>query len=296
METVVEPLEDREFNDPRWNLLQRKAQEMNVARAFSLFRSEGIEPIVIKGFAAQRNYPLSHLRMSTDIDLAVASSDFERSVEISRSPSAEGLAIDLHRGLRHLDTVDWNDLFDNSVTVESGDVSIRILRPEDHLRVLCVHWLTDGGAFKERLWDIYYALEKSPAGFNWHRCLDIVSPNRRRWIACVIGITSKYLGLNVDHFPFANEMMNLPRWLEKALEREWASEIRLTSIDIYLGDPVNLVKQIKKRIPPSPIQSTIEMEGSFDAKTRVHYQAASMIRRFIPSVRRVYSTIARRHK
>ena len=33
-----------------------------------------------------------------------------------------------------------------------------------------------------------------------------------------------------------------------------------------------IVKQIKKRIPPNPIQATIEMEGSFDARTRVQYQ------------------------
>jgi hypothetical protein len=160
---------------------------------------------------------------------------------------------------------------------------------------MCVHWLTDGGAYKERLWDIYYAVENCPVEFDWARCLDVVSLNRRRWITCVIGLTKKYLGLNVDRLPLENDACKLPAWLEKALEREWASSVRLMPLDIYLTDPVNLVKQLKKRIPPNPIQSTIEMEGSFDSKTRVHYQLASLIRRVLPSIRRVRSEIAKRN-
>lgn len=283
--------EDPEIDPRKWNFLQRKAQEAKVARAFSIFRNNGIEPILIKGFAAQLNYPVSHPRISADMDLAVHPTAFEESVNISRSQSADGLAIDLHKGLRHLDTVDWDDLFANSSILEIDDVPVRILRAEDHLRVLCVHWLTDGGAFKERLWDIYYAVESAGKEFDWKRCLEIVGPNRRRWIICVIGLANKYLGLNVDTLPIAEEVKRLPAWLEKSIAKEWASDVRLTPIHIYLKDPINLAKQIRKRIPPNPIQATVEMEGSFDAATRVHYQFGSLITRTVPSVKRVVKTI-----
>lgn len=292
---LAEPSESREIDGHRWNLLQRKAQEANVARAFSIFLQNGIEPILIKGFAAQRNYPTSHPRVSADMDLAVSPAAFEESVKVSRSASADGLAIDLHSGLRHLDTVGWDDLFANSITVDIDDVPVRILRPEDHLRVLCVHWLTDGGAFKERLWDIYYAVDGRPDGFDWHRCLDVVSQNRRRWIICVIGLTSRYLELKIDDLPFADEARDLPAWLARSVEKEWASDVRLTPIHIYLRDPVNLLKQIKKRLPPNPIQATIEMEGSFDAGTRIHYQFASFFTRIGPSVKRILSAMVKRN-
>src|SRR5258708_6325954 len=94
----------------RWNLLQKKTQELRAVRAFTLFREHGIDPILIKGLAAGRYYPENNPRVAIDMDLAVSAADFERATALVRSPEANGLAIDLHRELRHHDTADWNDL------------------------------------------------------------------------------------------------------------------------------------------------------------------------------------------
>lgn len=278
-------------NSLRWNLLQTRRGEVETRQAFIECRGLGAEPVLIKGWAAGRYYPDYTLRTYGDIDLALPPSQFD-SVEAKWS-SLENrtLNIDLHRGLRHLDTIDWDDLFDNSITIEIDEVAIRILRPEDHLRVLCVHWLTDGGTYKERLWDIYYAIENRPSDFDWSRCLNIVSETRRRWIVCVIGLAHRYMDLNIDGLPFADEAKILPAWFISEVEKEWAYNIPLRPIHTVLRNRKEFLRQIKKRFPPNKIQSMIDVEGSIDAPTRIHYQIGSILKRIGPSVKRIVSTV-----
>ncbi len=161
-------------SDRRWYLIQYKSQEYKIVKTFELFRKNKIEPILIKGWAAAKYYPQKEERLFLDIDICVAPSEFEKAAKILVSCNTEGLMIDLHNGLRHLDTVEWDDLFENTELVELEATNIRVLRPEDHLRVLCVHWLNDGAANKQRLWDIYYAVENRAPDFDWDRCLQTV--------------------------------------------------------------------------------------------------------------------------
>jgi len=285
--------EDAITDDSRWNLLQAKVQETRALKAFTLFRDNGIEPILIKGLSAAQYYPEPGSRDSVDMDLAVPAADFENAQSVANSMH---LGIDLHRELRHHDTVEWSNLFANTrlMPVEGGD--IRVLRPEDNLRVLCVHWLTNGGEEKHRLWDIYYAVANRPADFDWHRFLNVVSENRRRWLIYTLGLTHRYLDLDLSDTPVNDEARELPLWLVKAVEKEWKSGVPLLALHTLLRNPEMLVKQLKKRLPPNPIMATVEMEGSFDARTRVFYQMRSFFHRLMPSYRRVTHTIAQQWK
>ncbi|MEP7076930.1 MAG: nucleotidyltransferase family protein [Acidobacteriota bacterium] len=265
-------------DDLRWFSLQRKVKEDTIKRVFDLFRSNGIEPVLIKGWAAARNYREDIPRDYIDTDIAVAASDYDQARQICDSNASEGLAIDLHRELRHLDSLPWNDLFANSDIVKIDDSDIRVLRPEDHLRVLCIHWLNDGGANKIRLWDIYYAVANRPPDFGWTRCLETISEYRRRWIITAIAITHEYLGLKVDDLPFHEEAATVPVWIRKCLEREWNSTVRLEPVIMHLRSPSSLAQQIVKRIPPNPLRATIEMEGRIDARTRIFYQIGCFAR------------------
>lgn len=278
----------------KWNVLQRAVEERSVKTAFELFRSHGIEPVLIKGWAAGRNYPIDKFRTSSDIDVAVSEDDYDRAIKLARSDESKGLILDIHRELRHLDTVSWNEIVGRSELVDIGDVKVRVPSDEDHLRILCVHWLTDGGWFRDRLWDIYYAMENRPDDFDWELCLSAVSPNRRRWVTCTIGLAHRYLGLNIDELPFRNEAANLPRWLVKAVEKEWASGVRLLPLQDFVNKPADLVRQIRKRLPPNPISATVDVEGSFDSRFRIHYQLGSMLKRLGPSVPRLWQQIFRR--
>ncbi|MCZ2389594.1 MAG: hypothetical protein LC113_00780, partial [Acidobacteria bacterium] len=166
---------------------------------------------------------------------------------------------------------------------------VRILSAEDHLRVVCVHWLIDGGQYREKLWDIYYLVANRPKTFNWQMCLDEVEPKRRRWIVCAIGLASKYFGLDLRDTPIADAAETLPKWLTACVEREWASDSKLEPLDISLRDPRKLILQIRKRTAPNPIASTVDVGGSFDASLRIHYQLRSFSKRGLASIRRSMS-------
>lgn len=285
-------LEEKEKEDEkRWLILRTKVYEEKIKSAFGLFRANNIEPILIKGWAAAGEYPEKYRRTFSDIDLCVAPEDYEKSLKLIEVGEDRKLNIDLHCGLRHLDTLEWDDLFENCVSKLLDDVEIRILRPEDHLRVLCVHWLNDGGAYRERLLDIYYLLENHSDSFDWNRCLGKISESRRQWIIKTIAVVHKYHELNLSGMPFAGELEFIPGWFTGTLEKEWASETRLIPIHTLLGNRQEFWKQVKKRFPPNAIQATIDMEGAFDDKPRIFYQIGSVLYRLKPSLARVFKAL-----
>ena len=265
--------------DPRWTLIKQKANEAKAVRAFELFRAHGLDPILIKGVAAALNYPTSQFRDSVDLDLAVDPDEFYRANELIHSPAAVGLSIDLHRGLRHLDLLDWADLYDNSIETELGEGTIRVLRPEDHLRILCVHWLTDGGANRHRLWDIYYAIENRPIDFDWDRCLKSAGPRRHRWIECTAAMASRSLGLDLSDTPLKGAEGRLPTWFVSTVESEWSDKTLFRPLRDSMDDLPTFLRQLRKRLPPNPIAATVLQNGSLDARTRIFYQLGSMASR-----------------
>lgn len=280
----------------RFYLLRKRHAENLILNAFRGLRRDGIEPVLIKGWAAARNYPDSVPRFFGDIDLAVAGKDYESARNVIEAERIGG--IDLHRELRHLDTLEWDRLVENSKIVNLDDEGIRILCPEDHFRILCVHWLTNGGENRERLWDIVYALRNRPANFDWAKCLDVVSPTRQRWIITTVGIAHKYMDFELDGIPFAEDAKKLPSWITRCLEKEWARNIEIRGLESQLKNPRSLLQQIKKRIPPNPIQSTILCEGDLDSGrvSRIRYQLLNMVRRLMPSIRRVSAAISEKQK
>jgi len=281
-------------NEIKWNLLALRRAERNIASAFTAFRDNGIEPILIKGWAAARFYPDDRPRSFGDMDVAVAVSEFEIAKSLILEPTFPRVGIDLHREFRHLDTVDWNILFERSELVEIDDVPVRVLSPEDHLRILAVHWLNDGAAYRERLWDIYYAVENRPPDFDWEICLNSVSRTRRRWVAAAIFAAHKYLGLEIHDVPLEPGERRLPKWFVRTIEREWSSDVRLRPLQTCVRQPRVFVQQIRKRFPPNAIQATIETEGEFDDTPRVFYQAKDVLRRVPASLARISRTILRR--
>lgn len=277
----------REKNDFYWFTLQNRYNELKISKAFQFLEARGFEPVLIKGWAAARYYPEIWQRQFLDIDLCVAPELYAEAKGALKTSEGKTLNIDLHKGLRHLDTVAWEDLFENTVNENIENQNVRVLRAEDHLRVLCVHWLTDGGAYKNRLWDIYYLINNRSNAFDWERCLDTVSEKRRRWLICCIGLAHRYLGLDIENTPISKEAKNLPVWLIETVEKEWRTEIKLRPIYTCLNDRKIFWEQVKKRIPPNPIQATVEMDGEFDDANRLYYQIGSVLRRFMPSVKRV---------
>lgn len=265
--------------------LERKAFEVKIAESCSLLEHHRVVTILFKGWLAASNYPETHYRQYSDIDLAVAPKDYDRAIELIRKAKPRGIAVDVHKGLRHLDTLSWEQIFSRSQTVILNDTEVYVPCPEDHLRIMCVHWLTDGGEYKHRLWDIYYAVANRPDDFDWDKCLSVVSETRQEWVITCIGLAHRYLDLYIDDLPFADVAKKLPDWLITRLEREWNSDIRLKPLRIVYRTPRSLLQQLRKRIPPNPIYSTIDMEGSFASGTRFFYHCGSMFKRSQNTIR-----------
>lgn len=268
-------------------LLKYKVQEHRLEKVWRQFEEAGFKPVLIKGWAVAHMYPNPSERLYVDVDLIFAPEEFARAEEFAARNMFD-LAVDLHEGARHLDSLSFHNLYENSETKPCGKASIRVLCEEDHLRILCVHWLNDGGGYKERLWDIYYAVANRRKEFDWDKCLNVVNAKRRKWVICAIAIAHRYLGLKVDDLPFKDEFGEIPKWVFRAVEKEWADEVRLLPLYLYLKDWKQLWKQIKKRTPPNPITATIYVNGAFDNTPRIFYQVANIFQRFIPSWKRIW--------
>lgn len=271
-------------NEEKYKLILFRVYEKRIERVWREFEKDNLEPILLKGWRAAQYYPKPHLRTIGDIDLAVSPKDFEKASKlIERLQETE---VDLHNGLKYLDKAKWEDVFSNSIRVKCGDTLIRVLRPEDDLRVLCTHWLVDSAINREKLWDIYYAVNKRPADFDWDRFLDTAGEKRRVWLICAIGIAHRYLGLEIENTPIAEAAKKLPEWLTRTIEREWKSRNKFKYLHRSLSSPSEFFQQVRKRIPPNPIQATIEMEGEFDNKPRIIYQIPNMFYRLFPAIKR----------
>lgn len=271
-------------NRVKWRIIQNKVFERRIQQSFELFRRHDIEPVLIKGWAAARNYPNAYERIFTDIDLAVSEKNYHKALELA---GEHNLYLDIHKELRHLDAVGWEKLFAATETVKLEGSEVRILCPEDHLRVLCVHWLNDGGADRERLRDIYYAVANRPPNFDWERCLDAAGAKRKRWITCAIGLAEKYLELDLSDTPLAGQTKNIPDWVIQTVEKEWRREIKLKPLGSCLKNKRELLEQIKIRMPPNPVQASIETESEFDEKSRFVPLIANILLRFKLSAKRI---------
>ncbi len=239
--------------------------------------------VAIKGWAIARYYPDTRLRSYTDIDLAVSSDDFKTAAALLQTRELEQFNVDLHKGLRDRDTLDWADLLARTYTVDLNGVQIRVLSEEDNLRVTAAHWLIDGGVYKERLWDIYYLVQNRKKDFDWSRCLYAAGPIRTSWVIAAIAAARDYLSLDVSDLPDEIRQFELPTWFKKVIEREWTRGPYLRiPLWMCIRKPRTFIEQIRRRFPPNSIAATTDTEGVIDATSRIGFQVRSMIKKVRP--------------
>ncbi len=290
-------MENEEFIwESRLQKLQFVRCELLIGELFGCLKEDNLDPILIKGYAIARLYDNPADRISVDVDLCVDPKDYEEAKRLLLSPRYDRFNVDVHEGFRHLDSLKFQDIFAKTrlITVGQNQTEIRIPADEDHLRILVVHWLTDGGAYFEKLKDIYYLIKNRAEDFDWNRALGLVSKTRRRWVICVIALTHNHFGLRIDDLPIYEEIIDenaVPSWVTKCLEREWKSDVHLQPLHWNLFDVTILWRQIRKRFPPNAIQATVLCNGDFDSKPRIYYQILCVIKRIPPSLARIGQTV-----
>jgi hypothetical protein len=283
--------------------LAARVHEREIKFVCSLLRAEGIEPVLVKGWAIARRYPDTALRPYGDIDLCVKPEQLSRAdAALKCLQRIDGHYVDLHNGFAKLEggrrwygrpargldygrdayaTRAWNDLFERSQLVDLGDEKIRVLSEEDHLRVLCLHLLRSGAWRPLWLCDVALAVELRSATFDWDRCL---RTDRRQvnWVACTIALAQRLFGVDLKGTPVAESASRLPNWLVPAVLRQWsrgrnpdAAGMALPVLRENISTPDRLFNEIDARWD-NPVRATVTLRGSFNQWPRWPYQVAEL--------------------
>jgi len=286
----------------RYSTIQCDLHQYEIKQAFTLLRSVGVEPVLVKGWAAARLYPEPGLRPSGDIDLCVHPAQYDRAEAALNDWTDHQFSLDLHKGFATLDQESADILYRRSQLLKLGDVSIRVLAPEDHVRVLCMHFLRHGAFRPLWLCDIAAAVEVRPSGFDWDLCL---GPDRRRadWVACAIGLAHRLLGAFVHDTPVRPRAELLPKWLTPAVLKQWDAPNTMhhgvlrhrAAMVRYLRDPSGLLTDLRNRWP-NPIEATVSVGGPFNESPRMLFQIGDCIARTARFVRRLPRLIQETHK
>jgi hypothetical protein len=265
--------------------LKAALHERHIERVFNLLRSANIEPILIKGWAIARLYPEAALRPYGDIDLCVSRADFANAQRLLKSIEVPGaLDVDLvpdERG--RLGNRRWEEFYPRTRLARLGDIEVRVLGPEDHLRVLCVHMLKGSHMSPILLCDIALMIENLPADFDWDICLG--ERPESDWIACAVGLAHRLLGVAVAHTPVSNRTLELPGWLVSEVLRQWTTYRpveHMPPLTTYLRHPKGLTTALRRRWP-SPIESSVLFEKPFGRTPPLIYQLGHFI-----SLRKVF--------
>ncbi|MCU1267768.1 MAG: hypothetical protein JWM21_4086 [Acidobacteria bacterium] len=303
----------------RRSRLNALIHEREIKYVLSLLRAEGIEPILVKGWAIARHYPDRALRPYGDIDLCVRPDQFARAeAALKCLENIAGHYVDLHDGFTKfgsgqqalrvptsvglfsslpknppeggtLNTC-WDALFERSELVSLGEEKVRVLGAEDHLRILCLHLLRSGAWRPLWLCDIALAVESRGPDFDWARCLG-ADPLVADWVACTIGLAQQLLGADVNapsnEFAIRNSQFAIPRWLAPAVLRQWGrargpSETRslLVTLVNHLTDPKTLFREFRARWD-RPVIATFGMRAPMNNFPRAPYQCADLLRRSV---------------
>ena len=265
----------------RLQSLQSEIQAEQIEKVFRLLRAASVEAILAKGWAAAGFYPNRDLRPFGDIDLCVRPADFGVAQEVLRRPEANDCWVDLHKHFSEIDDRPIDEIFARSIVVPSGREHIRILGPEDHLALLCIHLLKHGAWRPLWLCDIAAAVESLPPTFDWRLFL---GRRRAAWISCAIGLAHQLLGAAIGHLPLEPGQAEVPDWLVQSVLDHWSNLFPADHLPVRpppliennLRTRRNIVKAVIQRWP-DPITATFNLEGKFNNFPRLPYQVADFI-------------------
>jgi hypothetical protein len=266
----------------RLNTLQTLIKDAKIQKIFTLLRSSGIEPILIKGWAVSHYYPEQGLRPYGDFDLCVRPSQYAAAISALANLDRSQYNIDLHRGFEKFGSEDFSDLYRRSLLIKLGKVKVRVLRGEDHFRLISFHLLREGAWRPLWLCDIAAMLETIPSDFDWKVCL---GTNRQaRSVTCAISLAHLLLGADIECVPDAAQLKRIPRWLVPTVLKEWGKllpSMRLRhsmTMFMHLRDSRNLLQGFRDRWP-NPIEATATMNGPFNELPRLPFQIGNCLYR-----------------
>jgi hypothetical protein len=243
--------------------------------------------MLMKGPAIARLYAERGLRPFIDLDLCVRPDQYRTALAMLRGGTGEFTSVDLHRGFPRLYARSWEELYARSQVVTLGGIDVRVLGPEDHLRVLCLHQLKHGATSPLWLCDVAVALESRSADFDWAR---VLGPDRRQadWVACAIGLVHEFLEVQIDDTPVAGRAKRLPGWLVPSVLRQYARRATTDYQEPPPSAPAWRFLVGARYYWPSPVVATIHLHAPFNGLPRMPLQVVDAFGRLIRfGVRRI---------
>lgn len=267
----------------RLHAVHAAAFEEDITNVFTLLCNAGVEPILAKGWAAARLYPDTSLRPYGDIDLYVRPGEYSAAMHLLESAEAKKFVVDLHERFDASDGLSIDALYERSRLVSLADVKVRVPSDEDHLRILCLHFLRHGAWRPLWLCDIAVAVENRAPDFDWDMCL-CKDPRRADWIACAIGLAHRLLGAEIDDTPVADRAKTLPAWLISNVLKQWETPYSVMQPPVsyaapmskYLRDPRGLLADLRRRWP-NAIEATVYTGGPFNNLPRWPFQIGECV-------------------
>jgi hypothetical protein len=244
----------------------------------------GVDTLLIKGWAIARRYPEIGLRSYSDLDLIIRSEDGEAARAALMAPPALEGPVDLHDGPSRVDALGFDRLAERAEVAQFGTHRVRILGPEDHLRLLALHALRHGVFRPIWLVDLAVCVEGRTPGFDSERCLGPIR-RQREWVIGAVALAERLLGAQAEDTPAAGRARTLPGWLIRAVLCNWARGTGRSHLPPVFDALVahrrhpRLIWAEARRRWDRPIEATIEVGGSFNRFPRWPFQVAAVARR-----------------
>ncbi len=259
------------------SVAQTLVHERELASVVHALNTSGIRSILLKGWSVGRLYPESGLRPCGDIDLWVDPTQQARAEEVVRRVASGRLPVDLeHDQFRRFETRSFADFYACSETAYLGSAPVQVLRREEQIRILCLHFLKHGGWRPIWLCDIAVLLDRGNEAFNWQLCLGN-DPRRARWIGSTIALARDLLAARIPDGAPPSVTSSPPKWFKRTVLQEWSDPRppRVAALAALLPAlrlrpwQINAVMRGRWR---NSIQATVDCDGAFDALPRWFYQ------------------------
>ena len=239
----------------RKQAVQEAIHEISLAEIAATLNEEGVTPLIFKGWAVARNYAETWTRPYGDFDLVAppGKRHVAREVLASRTPSgsqrmdldsfvildATGVlptVVDFHDELPSYYATPLEGLFARAQLVAlPGGGHVLVPGPEDHLRLVILHFFKHGAWRPLWLCDIAALAEKAGPRFDWRLCFtddDIA----RQWIVAGLLAARELLDCDLGHAPLEAGSRN-PDWLMRTILGEWRAPYASRFHSTTSGEP-----------------------------------------------------------
>lgn len=271
----------------RWQALAVRILEHQLLEVVAFFRGHGIEPVVIKGWSLGRLYPHPAFRPYGDLDLWFSPDQAAPALELWATAPHPQAPVEIHSALRHLRDRDPGEVFSRTRLVPLDGEPLRVLAPEDHLRLSALHALEHGLASPLWIVDLAVLVETegvSDPRFHWDLVLE-----GNRWMSegvkVALLLARDLLGAPLAEagapLPRSGADGSPPRWARKAALRALGAEQHY--MDPHVPDPESALSSPRALLTvarlrwANPLEATYRLKAPWNVLPRPLVQVADYL-------------------